>query len=101
MTTKTLRELIELKNNGVKFRFREVGDDMDLMDEETLCANGFHVAWILADFEYEEIKEPLKVEFECEWVQESDTSIRTVGKIKDKLIMFIGKKTEVTIEEIL
>lgn len=99
--TKKLHELIELANKGVKFRATR-GYGLFLFPGDFFNhRNGWSNDQITACWEYEEIKDPIKSSGIVQWVKESNGIVYPYGDMGLPMRDLIGKKTKITIEEIV
>lgn len=99
--TASLAELILMAQAGKKFKAWKLAEaipsrhsELQILQMETWLPKSVTATW-----HYEEIKEPLKVSFECGW-DKDDNGYFPVDYIVE-LSQLVGKRTKVTIEEIL
>lgn len=103
--TKTLRELIELAKAGKIFMAKNFFNS-PFRDRDFLSINKWSERQVLADWTYEEIKEPIKLEFEST-VQEFKGLYSNDGDIITLLSKWPiaeeieGKKFKVTMVEVV
>jgi hypothetical protein len=102
--TADLKTLLEKAKSVEKFKASSFSCGV-FSSEKMLDVIGWHAHLIIADWEYELVKEPLKLEAESWWnVYESNKNIRFVAPSSISFVdlqKFIGKKTKITIEEIV
>lgn len=107
MTTKKLHELIELAEKGIKFKARMRRKTYPFHSQDFFLNHliAYKVEDVIADWEYIEHREPLKMEFECEWDERRSTGdiYPHPFKEKDNIVLekLIGKRTKVIVEEIV
>lgn len=99
--TKKLHELIKMAKEGKKFK---AFYDEAIYDEKHFASIiTWHWNSVIADWEYQEIREPEVVEFECEFWEENQLGyIIPAGlDIADKLTPLIGRKWKVVCTEVI
>lgn len=103
MKTAKLHELIQMAKDGKKFSAEHPLNKSVWNDKEFIDCETYNYKSIVMDWQYEEIREPEVVEFECEFLKEDTFGyIVPYGlDISDKIEPLVGKKWKVVCTEVI
>lgn len=103
MQTKKLHELIEMAQNGKKFKAIHPKNNSVWEDKEFIQCETYNYTSIILDWQYEEIREPEVVEFECSFFPDAtDKFIIPCGQGLDNILKpMVAKKWKVVCTEVM